>query len=145
MSHIGKLCAVSSSQTKHLLIGLENKGLIRRSAHRMPVFFAVSPGVSILGLVKKEEAELTSAMHIAELLSSRTISGLNARPLSQSVVEIITTKPALREAVIQIQRNVKAKCLSMEKPPYLVHDPSATDNEERDAVARGVISVVSQR
>lgn len=58
---------------------------------------------------------------------------------SQSVVEIISAKAALREAVMQMQRTVKSECLSMEKPPYLVHDPSATDNEERDAVARGVI------
>lgn len=127
---------LASSRIADCLRRLESKGLVSRSAHRRPLFVAVSPELALEDLFSRRFQELEGARAAAgELI--RSLRQEHPYKGQGELVEIISGRDAITERALQLQRATTDEVLIFDQPPYATADGGQNQGEV-ECLRRGV-------
>lgn len=118
------------------LSGLEEKGLISRSASRRPRYHAAPPGLAVEALILRHEEGLQRARVRAAELNGE-MAALPDLPAMVDLVEVVSGRDAVVQRITQVQRSARREVLVFDRPPYAV-DAAAGTAGEVEHLRRGV-------
>lgn len=126
---------LSLDETSAVLTSLEAKGLMSRTAARVPRFLATPPDVAIEPLILQRQAELQETRRAVDELLRRYRASRRPREAAE-LVEVVVGRPAVAQRFQQLQRRAEREVLVLVKPPFAI--PHDANDTELDLLARGV-------
>jgi DNA-binding NarL/FixJ family response regulator len=117
LSEIARSLALSARVTRTVLEGLEGKGLVTRSADRVPRFMPARPDVAMEVLILRRQEELEKArLEATQLLDTFRSSVQRSGP--SDLVEVLTRRESIVHWFDQLQASAQEEVLICDRPPY---------------------------
>lgn len=99
------------------LVALESKGLIARLPGRPTRYQPARPDVAMEALVRAQERELQQIRVLAGGLTERYRAGQGTADPTE-IVEVVTTRDATVQRLLQLQRSAVHEVRAFDRPPY---------------------------
>lgn len=134
-SELADAVGVGDAEILPVLELLEAKGLVSRVPGTPMRFLPAPPQLAIEGLVNRQRDKLERIRPLGAQLE-REFRDTLLIDRAVDLVEVITTKQAVYERLLQLHRSARAELLSLSKPPYVT--PSAEDPVEIESLTHDV-------
>ena len=135
-AELARLTGLSSRESRVVLDGLAEKGLIARLPGRAIRFRPVEPAVAVEGLFLRRQQSLEQArMSVAALQDEFRRHGSRGRLVD--LVEVVSGRAATAERAVHIQRAATREIVMFDKPPYVSVEPG-TNPVELELLGRGI-------
>jgi sugar-specific transcriptional regulator TrmB len=136
-NELAELTGFANRRISEALKGLELKGLIKRIPGRPVRFAPVAPGLALPALVRQREREVQS---IAEVVgtAARKLDALAQPAETTSYIEVVTGREGVRAQCNALELGAQWEVLGMMKPPLLVSSPETSNQEQEEALSRGI-------
>jgi sugar-specific transcriptional regulator TrmB/DNA-binding CsgD family transcriptional regulator len=132
---IASQLGLSLDETAAVLAALEAKGLLSRTADRVPRYVANPPDIAIEPLILQRQAALQESRRAVDELLRRYRASRKPREAGE-LVEVVVGKQAVAQRFQQLQRRAKDEVLALVKPPFAI--PHDANDTEFDVLRRGV-------
>jgi len=115
---IATLLSLSPRKAQRLLDSIESKGLASHSPERPRRYIAASPELAIEALASQRQADIERARSAIPVLKKQISSSTEGKE-SEQLVELITSRAALGQIVVQMLRTVQSEIVGFQRAPTL--------------------------
>jgi hypothetical protein len=115
---IAGLLSLSPRKAQRLLDSIESKGLASHSPERPRRYIAASPELAIEALASQRQADIERARSIIPVLKKQISSSPDTEE-SEQLVELITSRAALGQIVVQMLQTVQSEIVGFQRAPTL--------------------------
>ena len=115
---IAGLLSLSPRKAQRLLDSIESKGLASHSPERPRRYIAASPELAIEALASQRQADIERARSTIPVLKKQ-ISSSPSTQESEQLVELITSRAALGQIVVQMLQTVQSEIVGFQRAPTL--------------------------
>ena len=115
---IAALLSLSPRKAQRLLDSIESKGLASHSPERPRRYIAASPELAIEALASQRQADIERARSAIPVLKKQISNSAEAKE-SEQLVELITSRAALGQIVVQMLRTVQSEIVGFQRAPTL--------------------------
>jgi sugar-specific transcriptional regulator TrmB len=115
---VATMLSLSPRKAQRLLDSIESKGLASHSPERPPRYIAASPELAIEALASQRQADIERARSAIPVLKKH-ISNSPDTEKSEQLVELITSRAALSQIVVQMLQTVQSEIVGFQRAPTL--------------------------
>ena len=115
---IASLLSLSPRKAQRLLDSIESKGLASHSPERPRRYIAASPELAIEALASQRQADIERARSTIPVLKKQISSSPDTQE-SEQLVELITSRAALGQIVVQMLQTVQSEIVGFQRAPTL--------------------------
>jgi sugar-specific transcriptional regulator TrmB len=115
---IATMLSLSSRKAQRLLDSIESKGLASHSPERPPRYIAASPELAIEALASQRQADIERARSAIPVLKKHISNSPDAEK-GEQLVELITSRAALGQIVVQMLQTVQSEIVGFQRAPTL--------------------------
>jgi hypothetical protein len=115
---IASLLSLSPRKAQRLLDSIESKGLASHSPERPRRYIAASPELAIEALASQRQADIERARSTIPVLKKQISSAPDTEE-SEQLVELITSRAALWQIVVQMLQTVQSEIVGFQRAPTL--------------------------
>jgi DNA-binding CsgD family transcriptional regulator len=115
---IASLLSLSPRKAQRLLDSIESKGLASHSPERPRRYIAASPELAIEALASQRQADIERARSAIPVLKKQISSSPDTQE-SEQLVELITSRAALGQIVVQMLQTVQSEIVGFQRAPTL--------------------------
>jgi DNA-binding CsgD family transcriptional regulator len=115
---IASLLSLSPRKAQRLLDSIESKGLASHSPERPRRYIAASPELAIEALASQRQADIERARSAIPVLKKQIASTADTQQ-SEQLVELITSRAALGQIVVQMLQAVQSEIVGFQRAPTL--------------------------
>lgn len=115
---VAHLLSLSLRKAQQLLDSIESKGLASHSPERPRRYIAASPELAIEALASQRVADIERARAAIPVLKKQIISTANTQE-SEQLVELITSRAALGQIVVQMLQAAQSEIVGFQRAPTL--------------------------
>lgn len=131
LSELARELDESADALRHLVLRLEELGLLSRTPDRPSRLLPARPDVAVDVLAARRRAQLDQAQTAARDLLSELETPQRYRP--ENLVEVIVGRRAIAARFAQLMQSTQEELLVLDRPPY------ASAYEESDGQVRGLL------
>lgn len=118
---VAKALSLSPRMAQQLLDSIEAKGLVSHSAESARRYIATPPGLAVEALISQRQAVLERARSVIPELQEQALASANTHERAE-LVEVITSRAALGQILIQLQQTLKTESLCFQRAPAFFLD-----------------------